>query len=484
MGSHWRSSWPPRAASCTPRPRCWRGLDDRLALLTAGPHNLPERQQTLHNTLDWSYALLRTEEQRLFARVAVFDGGWDLEAAEAACAPGLGAGVRGGLEALADHSLVEATDDGTTGPRFRMLETVREYAAARLAESTEGEDLRQRHAHYSLALAEQADPALIGPEQVAWQQRLERELPNLRVALHTLLDGGDGSAALRLGAALDRFWSRRSHITEGRAWLDEALALGVTAGPERAKALVVAGYLAMATGGFGRAEGLLADALSLYRDPGDDRGVAWALSTQGELARWREDYAHERACREQALALYRRAGDRWGEAMTLYTLAGLTFFQGDVTQAEPLLRESRDLFVALGDRWGIAATLMFQAGLAVRQGAYATAGQIGREALPLCRELDTWMTASCLKVLAWALAGTGQVERAVRLFAAAEMLYARTGKIVLEAEQRTTEEVFGPIRVQLGAAAFAAARDAGRALSVDEAIEEALRIVPTLDGAA
>jgi len=462
-------------------------LDERLTLLVGGARNHPERQQTLRATLDWSHALLTPREQRLLARLAVFSRGWELEAMAEVCAPGLPGDALAGLESLVDQSLVEGDGDGADEPRFRLLETVHEYARARLAESGEAAEMRRRHAHHYLALAEEAEQQLIGPEQVAWLRRLDRELPNLRAALRVLLDGGEASAASRLAAALERFWARRGYPSEGRAWLDAALALdaGASAERARAKALVVSGSLAVAGGDFTRAEGLLDEALALYRALEDERGIARALFGQGELAFITGDLARALACREEALALSRRTDDRWGVAMALYNLGGTALVQGDIARAESLLRESKELFDARGDPWGVAAALLQLVGVAAMpmlisgtddDEAAAEAVRRAKKALPLCVEVDLTLTALGLSAFALIYAVAGQPWRAARLYAAFESLRGRSGLAmpVTPGERPMVKRILARLRDHLGEKGFAAAMAEGSLLSLDEAIQGAL----------
>jgi len=202
-------------------------LDGRLALLVGGPRDLPARQQTLRNLLDWSYALLTPREQRLFAHLGVFAGSWDLDGAavvhgvENARETGEVAGSEE-VEALADAGLLEYVAEGPTAPRFRMLETIREYALARLAESGEADAVRRAHAGYYVALAERAEPELIGPDQVAWTRRLDAEQGNVRAALDWLMRD-DAPGAPRLAGALGHYWMRGRSLVEGRRWLEAAL---------------------------------------------------------------------------------------------------------------------------------------------------------------------------------------------------------------------------------------------------------------------
>ena len=459
-------------------------LDSRLALLTDGPRDLPARQQTLRGTLDWSFELLTGAVQSLFSHLAVFDDGWDVEAAAAVCASDAdaeaapGGHALAGLVELTDHGLVTWDDDADGEPRFRMLETIREYAAARLAESGETDALRRRHAVYYLDLAERAERELIGPEQVAWLRLLEREHANVRAALGALLNAGEGTAAPRLAAALERFWIWRGHLSEGIGWLQAALALDDAAGPECAKALVVAGSLATSGGDSAQAERLLAEGLAIYQDLGDERGIARALAAMGAPAIWAGDLALCLAYHEQALDLFRRADDRWGVAMELYAVgsarSGLGTSEADMARGEAQLRESKELFGAIGDRWGVAAAMMVLAGLAIRRNAYATAGHLAADALPLTVGGDIWLTAVVLGIIALALAGTERMRQAARLYAASIALRERAGLAIPAWEYDAIAPAFAGMRDALGEAAFAAAQAAGRELSIDDAIAEAL----------
>ncbi|MDP8931409.1 MAG: AAA family ATPase [Actinomycetota bacterium] len=219
-------------------------LGSRLRLLVSGPRDLPKRQQTLRETIDWSYELLEASEQRLFARLAVFVAGWSLEEAEAVCGPPeeLGMEVFEGLSSLAEKSLVVVREDSPE-PRFAMLETIREFALERLADGGEEEQQRRRHAETYLALAERAEPELVGPERRRWLDRLEREHDNFRSALAWSIQQGEVGTALRLVGALWRLWQARGYLGEGRRWTEEALQLPGAESNARvlAKALAAAG---------------------------------------------------------------------------------------------------------------------------------------------------------------------------------------------------------------------------------------------------
>jgi predicted ATPase len=245
-------------------------LGRRLQILTGGPRDLPARQQTLRDTLDWSYRLLSADEQRLLRCLAVFSGGCTVDAAEATY-PSVGDSSHGvvakqevrpldvldGMAALIDSSFVRQAELDGTEPRLVMLETIHEYGLERLAASGELEVVARQHAAYFLALAEEAEPKLMSAEQGRWLNRLERERDNLRAALRWALERGEMETALRLSGALGRYWFKHGYLSEGRRWLDEGLSGKSAVAPSaRAKALTSAGLLAHYQGDLSRAAGL------------------------------------------------------------------------------------------------------------------------------------------------------------------------------------------------------------------------------------
>ena len=373
MGCRWRSSWRRRGSSCSRPRRCWHGCEHRLALLTGGARDLPARQQTLRNTIDWSYNLLDAAEQRLFARLGVFVGGCTLEAAEGvlrtedqaswrdprnsvlitqSLSPG-GAGVAGGPEPAAPGRRADGE------PRFSMLETIREYALERLEESGEAEAMRERHAGYFLALAEAAEPELLGSRQSEWLNRLDVEHDNLRTALawsltdkgtRPPLRGSDGSQAdkaadcsdhgtsspalpisaaaaevgWRLAGALVRFWELRGSWSDGRMGLAVALARAPTATVRQqvahAKALNTGGGLAHMMGDLTTARACYEESLMLYRALGDKPGIAAVLRNMGWLAWHTQDHITRIALLEESLALCRELDDKASIAQLLNDL--------------------------------------------------------------------------------------------------------------------------------------------------------------------
>jgi predicted ATPase len=288
-------------------------LSHRLQVLTGGARDAPARQQTLRNTIAWSYDLLTAQEQRLFRRLSVFVGGCTLEAVEAVCAtPGNEtANLLDCVASLIDKSLLQQTEQEGEEPRLLMLETIREYGQECLAASGEVDATRLAHARYYLALAEQAEPELDGPQPAAWLAQLEREYENLRTALQWLLERRERELALRLSAALHRFWEMHGPVHEGRVFLARALA-----GSEdivvavRAKALLAAADLAIAVDDVEQARALCEEGLGLYRALGDTAGIARTLSQLGFVARMKGDLDAACSLSEQAVALTRTSGDK------------------------------------------------------------------------------------------------------------------------------------------------------------------------------
>ncbi len=388
-------------------------LGQRLAVLTSGARDAPARQQTLRNTIEWSYQLLDAEEQRLFRRLSVFAGGCTLEAIEAICAT-LDADTEAGrvldrVASLIDKSLLQQTEQEDGEPRLVMLETIREYGLEALETSGEMEGTQRAQAVYYLWLAEEVEPELTGPQQAIWLERLEREHENLRAVLQwSLKQTGDEEAtqrketALRLGVALRRFWMIHGHIREGRSFLEQALTTrrGIVASV-RAKALLAAASLAVFADDTERAERLCEESLTLCRELGDRAGIAFSLYQLGELARTTDNPTIARMRTEEALALWREVGDKEGIAWALLNLAWFVSDQGEYTKAHALLEESLAMLRALGNKRGIARSLFLLAWvLFVSQGDPAPARSLLEEGLIIFRELgDKESITECLSFL-------------------------------------------------------------------------------------
>jgi predicted ATPase/class 3 adenylate cyclase/DNA-binding CsgD family transcriptional regulator len=368
-------------------------LSQRLRLLTGGARDAPARQQTLRNTLAWSYELLTTAEQHLFRHLAAFVGGCTLEAVESLVrvlddAP---ADVLDTLASLVDKSLLRQASDEGEEPRFVMLETICEYGLEMLAAQGELERTRQAHAAYFLELAEQAELGLEGPEQIRWLKRLEMEHANLRASLEWLLGQGGaeqaGELALRLGSALAYFWRIRGHYSVGRSMLSQALATRAKVGASlRARALHAVAGLAHSQGDYAQAEALNQESLALARELGDTRCIVEALQGLGGTL-WFRDLGLARAVTEEALALARALGDPWNIAGSVYTLGNLLFLQEDHNAARSLLEESLTRFREVGDPWCIANSLQALALSHVPRWSGMTSREISERNLARARTL-------------------------------------------------------------------------------------------------
>ena len=418
-------------------------LGRRLSLLTDGARDLPARQQTLRSTIDWSYDLLEPEEQARFARLAVFAGGFTLDAVEAVCDGGMGGEGRAMsgeadlpldvLGSLVDKSLLRQAEGPEGEPRFTMLETIREYAAERFAASGEAEAWRQRHAEYYLALAEEAAPELTGPRQASWLERLEREHDNLRAALTWAFERDRAEIGLRLAGALMRFWEVRGHFREGRGWLERTLSRWPDgAAAARAVALNAAGSLAYHAADYEQAAALHQRALDLRRRLGDRRGMAASLHNLGTTALYLADLDQAEALCEEARSLWREVGDERGVAISLNSSAILARNCGDHARARACYDESLAIFRRLGDTWGTGLVLNNLARVARDVEDWGQVAALAGEALALFQQLGDRRGISWIFSNLTVVAGRrGSWELAARLHGAAEALREAIGASAL-----------------------------------------------------
>jgi predicted ATPase/class 3 adenylate cyclase len=543
-------------------------LDDRFHLLTGGARTAMPRHQTLRAMIDWSHDLLTEPERVLLRRLSVFAGGWSLEAAEAICADNLTpdpvsdrpdrrgesappsligtrfgrAGGLGPMEVLdllsqlANKSLVIAERAPGAEARYRLLETIRQYARDRLAESGEAERTYEHHLAYFLQLAERAEPELRGAKSIIWLERLEVEHANLRAALEWSLENASCvEAGLRLAGALGWFWHLRNYYSEGREWLAQAVAAEVAApGPTerprlaaRAKALHWAGWLAYTQSDPEPATALSEASLALARAAGDRQSMGYALCTLGVLAchqgnyersaqlmmasldLFREldhkpgllhiaaglaeiplaqkDYAQAVALYRQFLALARELGDEDGTAWALVNLGHSTLHQGDYDDAGALLSEGLTLLHEAGNK-AVSAWALFGLGLvALHRGQYEQATAQLKESLIQASEMGYKAgIVDCLHGLAHVAAAEGSQEgtlrgkklaRAARLFGAAEAEFeAMSARFFFAVDRAEGDRQVTAIRAQLDEATFAAAWEEGRGMTMEQAIEYALEL--------
>ena len=450
-------------------------LDDRLRLLQSGAPDLPTRQQTLRRALMWSYDLLDQDQQALFAHLSAFDGGCTPEAAEAVCAgSGSGSDVLEGLAVLVHHSLLRLEEAAGEEPRYTMLATIRDYALEQLARSGEADEVRRRHAAYYLALAEQGETQLCGPRQVEWLDRMEREHGNLRAALRWAVNCCEAELGLRLGAALWRFWSIRGHLTEGRSWLRQLLALPRVgqSGLAHARALAAAGSLAEDQGDYAEAASLQEQSLVLSRRLDYEVGIANALRSTGVLARHADDPVTARARLEESLAICQTIGFAEGTPRVLQGLGTLCLDKADLAGAREYFSQSLSLCRGLADMRGISQSELGLARVALGQGELAQARSHLQEALGGFRQLDDHRSiASALEMFACLAARHGGTAHALRLVGAAESLRTAVGAHPAPDWRTGAEPHQAATREQLGHAAAAAAQAEGRALALDEAIQ-------------
>jgi predicted ATPase/DNA-binding winged helix-turn-helix (wHTH) protein len=406
-------------------------LQSRLHLLTGGARDLPERQQTLRNTIDWSHDLLNDSEQKLFRRFSVFTGGCTMEAAEAVCNTNrdLGIDLFDGLSSLVDKNLVQRADHHDSEARFRMLETIREYAVERLATAGEEAFTRRAHAAYCLVLAEEGNPELQPAERAAWLNRCDLEIDNFRAALEFLFATRDLDWALLLSMALFRFWDMREHLNEGRLRLETVLQLaGAEYTKERAKICIFLGALSTAQGDFPAAASFIEQSLSLYEELGDRFGIAASLNALGISARDSGDWQAAQGHFQRSLACWRTLPDRLATARCLHNLANVAKACGDYERADVALREATAIFQEVGDRSGSAWSINQQGDIAREQGALDSARDFYEHALQAFREAgDRWGSARSLADLGYVYGEQGEFEAARAAYRESLIVFADLG---------------------------------------------------------
>ena len=445
-------------------------LDDRFRLLSGGSRTALPRQQTLRALIDWSYDLLPPAEKALLRRLSVFAGGWDLEAAEAVCA---GEEVEDWeildlLSRLVAKSLVVVEPPNAGRVRYRLLENLRSYARERLVESSEAEGLTVRHRDWFVALAEEAEPHLSGPEQASWLDRLERDMENLRVALRSAHQE-TGESLPRLAGALSRFWLGRSYLSEGLGWLEDALAV-LAPDPARAKVLNGAGMLSWSCGDYDKSRAFHLRDLDLRRALGDTRGIARALGNLGILASEQGEAAQANALYQESLASYRTLGDDGSIAHMLNNMGNLANVQKDYGRAESLLQEGLTLYRRLQDAAGAAAALHNLGDVFLRQGQPERAKLYFRDSLAAQQAAgNRQRTASTLIHLAEVAAAEGDSERACLLSAAADHILQSAGVPPLH-QDTEYKPTLDKTRLALGEEDFQRIWARGQGLDLERAI--------------
>lgn len=490
-------------------------LQDRFRFLTGGSRTALPRQQTLAATIEWSYELLSGKEQTLLRRLAVFASGCTLEAAEAVAA-GLDlepAEVLDSLTQLVNKSLV-ITGLQKDSIRFGLLETIRQYGREKLEESGEAATVQQIHLNYFLKLAEQAALELKGAGQISWLARLEVERANLRSAFEHALSSRDLESGLRLVGALWPFWFLQSHYSEGRGWAAEILPLVAGWPPCRSLAQVITadGDLAIDQGNFAEAQSLLAEALTMWRELGDEAGIATGLSSLVHLTIHQRNFAAAGPLLRECLELYERMGDQWGIAITrgrmgweawgqkdfgtartllqqalnqlrelgdqeelgkvLNRLGELARYEGNDREAWGYYVEALDLFHALGQTSHIAMVLFNFAFILQHEGNFRRSGEMLWEGLDLLlqKKGTRIFVHTSLVGLGCLAALRKEAELAARLFGAAENYARKTGDSLDLADQVDYDRNLQLLKSLLDEASLARAWDEGRELTIEQAL--------------
>ena len=493
-------------------------LDHSYRLLAGGSRTALPRQQTLQATIEWSYHLLPEKERILFRRLSVFLGSFALEAAEAVCA---GNGLEQDevldlLSHLVDKSLVAVTQRSGEA-RYRLLETIRQYAQEKLHEFGEAAHMRRNHRDWYARLAEQAKAETLEARQGSWFERLEAEHENLRVALGWSLDQQEAETAARIGAGIFRFWLLRGYISEGRLWMERALSGFSEKNAVRAKALNVAVVLTIQQDDYKRAKTLAEESLDLCRELADRKETGYALNTLGWLAHNEGDYAgavtffeeslalfrelgqkhdialvlsslgltvlslgeYERAAAlcEESLAISRERGDPSSIASVLTNLGIITLARGDVERAKELCEESLALRKTLVDKGGCAHTLTILGRIALIQGDDERATACYKESLTLRLETgEKEGIATALEGLAAVAGMQGQPVRAVRLYGSAQSLRTMLGAPLTPIDRSSYEQTVAAVRALLDEPTFLNAWTEGQAMPLVEAIAEAAQV--------
>lgn len=412
-------------------------LGQRLVVLTGGARDAPARQQTLRNTIEWSYQLLDADEQRFFRRFCIFVGGCTFEAFEMVCAAfGDDASqVMNGITSLIDKSLLQQTEQEGEEPRLVVLETLREFGQEALTMQKEMEMTRAAHAAHYLRLSEEADKWLWGLQSPAWLERLEREHDNLRATFAWSLESGQDEeaeqrkeVALRLGGALHRFWFSHAHYSEGCTFLERAITMSEGhATVSRAKALVVAADMAQGQGDMERGETFAEESLVLSRAVGYSLGIARSLGQLGRFAGNRNEYARARSLLEESMALCQELGNHWYLAWSLFVLGEHYGWHGEHVKSEAHLEGALALWRELGDRECAAIALTGLAKLLYHYGDLMKAHSMSDEALMLFRELGSKQVIQALSISAEIALSQGNLTEAHQLSEEAVTRYREIG---------------------------------------------------------
>ena len=451
-------------------------LDDRLGLLTGGPRDLPERQRTLRDTIDWSYDLLSDHERTLFSRLSVFEGGRTLEAIERVCDPKGEFDVLELVALLIDKSLLRHAVGSDGEPRFTMFQTVHRYAYECLLDTPEAGEIRERHARYYLDLVERSVGELRGPDQERWLHTLDDEHNNLRSALAYADEQPDAELLLKLLYGLWGYWAFRGHFSEAERWNERGLLRDYDANADvLARALWGAGNVFLARGDQDRAREVWERALEVTREAEDDEGIGTVLRSLGTLELIGSNFQGARALYEESLALFRAIDDRTGIAQALLGLGAVARFRGDLDESIKLLVDARDRARDLGDEDGAARATRNLAMAHRDRGDAGLAVHLIREAIDIWQRLgSTWDLIDCMEDWgALQVLGGEHAEGALFLGLAAEQRKV-VGIPPWELESVLLDRYESQARAALGDEAYESAFAAGRSLELTAGVARAL----------
>lgn len=450
-------------------------LEHQLALLTGGPRNVPARHRTLRAAIAYSYDLLSPDQQMVLRRLAIFTGGWTLEAAENVCGED-SLDVLDALASLLDKSLVRRADDRDSPARFDLLESIRQFGSQQLDAHGETRQAAHRHARYFARLAEQGEAA-IGTTTYAevMMLQLRQDYDNLRSALEWTLQEGEAATALRLAACLGWYWYSSGDVGVGRPWMKRALDTGE--GPEdvRADALIPAGAIAWGQGDFARATAWLEEALAINHRLGRRHHQARAMAFLGNTARSQGDFARAAALHEQALATYKQLKNEWGSAWSIYDLGLVARDQRDDARARALFEDSLNRFDEMRYGWATAWARWNLGILSARRGADAQAADFYEESLvQYWQSRDRRGTAQCLEGLAVLAVRRNLFHEAGQLLGAAEALRTALGVPPDPAQRDEVAQAAQRIGERLGEAGCTRVLSEGRVKPLEEIIDVAL----------
>jgi non-specific serine/threonine protein kinase len=458
-------------------------LERSLPVLTGGPRDAPARQRTLRDAIAWSHDLLEGDEPALFRRLAVFSGGWTLEAAEAVLGHDGALDVFTGITALADKSLVRPLATTDAEPRFGMLETIREFGLEQLTAAGELDTTRGRHAAYLVAFTEALSAELFQATKPELLERLAAERDNIRAALTWLDQQGDEEAMIRLAAGMGWFWFVRGLGTEGISWLERARSpRSAVAAPIRAAALNWASVLTLPRKDHAAATELAALSVRLLRESGDaSASLAMALLGQGRSTGYSGNRDTGIALLEEALAVARALDHPLFIGAALDSLAEFAFLAGDLERATNLVTEALDLQRRHQPLWGTSFSLALLGEIALARSDLPAAAAYYGESMALARALgDTTFLGAGLAAIGTIAADLGEAEQAARLLGAAEAVHQVAGAWSFIAARGQNRRAIDTARAALGEESFAAAWEQGRWLSREQATAEALQTVESL----